>query len=135
MRTTPLPRSTYAVAFDRRRSRAKSVAGRVPRVARLLALAHKIDERIRSGQLRDLADAARFFGVTRARMSQIMNLTLLAPEIQEAILALPPVVSGRDPVVERTLRRIAAEPSWEQQVAQWSRLSPTCGSHPEHPEC
>jgi hypothetical protein len=58
-------------------------------VARTLALAHTIDEMIRTGELRDLADAARAVGVTRARMTQIMNLLLLAPEIQEALLSFP----------------------------------------------
>jgi hypothetical protein len=88
-------------------------------VARTLALAHKIDEMIRAGELRDLANAARTIGVTRARMTQIMNLLLLAPEIQEAILDLPPVTNGRDPVSERALRAIVAEPEWDKQLRLW----------------
>ena len=75
---------------------------------------------IRVGELRDLADAARAIGVTRSRMTQIMNLLLLAPEIQEAILDLPPVANGRDPISERTLRKIVAEPDWNKQRALWS---------------
>ena len=35
--------------------------------------------------------------VTRARMTQIMNLLNLAPDIQEELLLLPPVTEGRDP--------------------------------------
>ena len=96
--------------------------GRVPRVARLLALAHKIDGMIRSGELRDLAHAAKVVGVTRARMSQLMGLTLLAPQIQEAILDLPPVTKGRDPITERNLREIVAEPVWERQAVVWTKL-------------
>jgi len=90
-------------------------AGRVPRVARLLALAHRIDGNIRSGEIRDWADAARLLGVTRGRMTQIANLLLLAPEIQEAILELLPVISGQDPVSERVLRGVAARVEWQSQ--------------------
>ncbi len=95
--------------------------GRVLRVARLLALAHQIDARIRAGEYDDLADAARKLGLTRARVTQIANLTLLAPEIQEAILNWPPIAVGRDPVTERTLRQVVAEPSWETQGKVWRR--------------
>ncbi len=79
---------------------------------------------IRAGELRDLADAARAIGVTRARMTQIVNLLLLAPEIQEAILDLPPVTNGRDPVSERALRRIVAEPDWNRQLELWNEVRP-----------
>ena len=113
--------STYTVDFNGKSPRRATHAatGRVPRVARMLALAHRIDGMIRNGELRDLADAARAIGVTRARMTQIMNLLLLAPEIQEAILSLPLVTNGRDPVSERQLRRIVAEPDWTEQRALW----------------
>ncbi len=90
----------------------------------MLALAHKIDGMVRAGELRDLADAARAIGVTRARITQITNLLLLAPEIQEAILDLPPVTNGRDPVSERTLRRIVAEPDWNRQLEIWNEVWP-----------
>ena len=96
---------------------------RVPRVCRLLALAHAVDDAIRRGEVADLADAARAFGLTRARVTQLMNLTLLAPEIQEAIVSLPAVASGRDAVSERALRTIAAEPVWERQAAMWTALT------------
>jgi len=85
----------------------------------MLVLAHKIDGMIRAGELRDLTDAARAIGVTRARMTQIANLLLLAPDIQEAILNLAPVTNGRGPVSERNLRRIVAEPDWTKQRALW----------------
>jgi hypothetical protein len=91
-------------------------------VARLLALAHKIDGMIRAGELCDLADAARTLGLARVRMTQITNLLLLAPEIQEAILELPPVTNGRDPVSERTLRTVVAEPNWTTQVQLWDEV-------------
>jgi hypothetical protein len=89
-------------------------------VARQLALAHEIERRIRAGELDDLAQAARVFGLTRARVTQITNLLLLAPAIQEAILAMPPIGHGRDTITERTLRTIVAEPVWERQIQLWN---------------
>ena len=85
--------------------------------------AHEIERRIRAGELDDLAHAARVFGLTRARLTQVSNLLLLAPAIQEAILAMPPVTVGRDPITERSLRAIVAEPVWERQIAAWSSLT------------
>lgn len=46
---------------------------------------------------RDHADLPRLGHVTRARVTQIMNLLNLAPDIQGAILFLLPVKFGRDP--------------------------------------
>ena len=114
--------STYTVDFNEKSPRraTQAATGRVPRVVRMLALARKIDGMIRDGELQDLAEAARAIGVTRARVTQIANLLLLAPEIQEAILGLPPVTSGRDPISERALRRIVAEPEWKRQRVLWS---------------
>ena len=65
---------------------------------------------------------ARLKNVSRARITQITNLTLLAPDIQETILFLPRVRSGRDPITERQLRPIAAEPDWARKREMWSRL-------------
>src|SRR5947209_5316520 len=64
---------------------------RVPRVAKLLALAHRFEQLIRDGEFSDYAAIARVGGVTRARLSQIMALLNLAPDVQESILHLPRV--------------------------------------------
>ncbi len=103
---------------------APAFAGRVPRVARLMALAIRMDDLIAAGAISDQAELARIGHVTRARVSQIMNLLHLAPDIQEALLDLPPVLEGRDPVTERDLRPIAAEIGWVQQREMWGRLRP-----------
>jgi hypothetical protein len=96
--------------------------GRVPRVARLMALAIKIESLIESGAIGDQAEASQLGHVTRARMTQIMNLLLLAPDIQEAILNLPRVSRGKDPIVETHLRPIVAEVDWTRQRRLWQRL-------------
>ena len=116
--------SSYTVDFASKSPRrpTRTATGRVPRVPRMLAQAHQIDRMIREGELQDLADAARARGVTRSRMTQIMNLMLLAPTVQEAILDLPPVTNGRDPISERALRRIVAEPDWNRQCELWNEV-------------
>jgi hypothetical protein len=93
--------------------------GHVPRLARLMALAIRFDQLVRDGQVADYADLARLGHVTRARITQIMNLLNLAPSIQEAILFLPRTVAGQDPISERQIRRIAAEPDWRKQRRIW----------------
>lgn len=97
-------------------------AGRIPRIARLLALAHRFEQLIRDGFVKDYADLARLGHVTRARLSQIMNLLQLAPEIQEEILFLPPVLSGSEPICERRLRQLIVEASWRSQCKLWRQI-------------
>ena len=92
-----------------------SIFGRVPRIARLMALAIRMQRIIHSGDVRDYAELARLGHVSRARVTQIMNLLNLAPDIQEEILFLPPVEHGRDPIKEWQLRPIAAVPDWRKQ--------------------
>jgi hypothetical protein len=97
---------------------------RVPRVARVLALAHHWRGLIRSGAVRDQADLARLVGVSRARVTQVMNLLWLAPGIQEDVL--DGKVDG--PGADLALHAMAREPVWADQrqgssAARRSRLT------------
>lgn len=94
-------------------------AGRIPRVSRLMALAIRFDQLIRDGVVADQAVLARLGHVTRARLTQIMNLMCLAPDIQEAILLLPATKRGREAITERDLRPIAAMADWRMQRNTW----------------
>jgi hypothetical protein len=94
-------------------------AGKLPRVTRLMALAIKFDGMLREGVVTDYADLARLGLVTRARMTQIMNLLNLAPDIQEVILFLPARTEGRETIAERNLRPLARIVSWERQRKVW----------------
>lgn len=94
-------------------------AGRVPRVSRLMALAIRLDQLIRDGVVRDQAELARLGHVSPARLTQIMNVLTLAPDIQEEILFLPCTESGRDAVTEREVRSIVTVPDWGQQRKTW----------------
>ncbi|HNO79733.1 MAG TPA: hypothetical protein PKN33_16930 [Phycisphaerae bacterium] len=97
-------------------------SGRIPRISRLMALAIHFDRLIREGMVMDISELARLAHVTQPRMTQIMNLNHLAPDIQEQLLFLPAVESGRDAINERTLRPIASEVDWLQQRNRWQTL-------------
>ena len=93
----------------------------------MMALAIKLDGLIRDGVLKDQADIARLGDVTRARVTQIMNLVSFAPDLQEALLFLSPVERGRAPFILRDLQPIAREPDWRAQRRLWRKLSkPAC---------
>jgi hypothetical protein len=98
---------------------AKRVGGCIPRISRLMALAIKFDDVIVRGEVRDYADLARLGYVTRARMTQIMNLLHLAPDLQEEILFLSDGLGDR--VIERNLRQVLTEIDWERQRWIWRR--------------
>lgn len=95
----------------------KDAPPRIPRIARLMALAIKVQDMVDRGEMRDYAEVARLGHVTRARMTQIMNLLNLAPEIQEELL-----FSVADLPTEHAIRRLAACCSWPEQVRLWRNL-------------
>ena len=90
-----------------------SQVSRIPRIARLMALAIKFQAMVDRGEVRDFADLSRLGLVTRARLTQIMNLLLLAPEIQEGLLFAED--SRLKAPTERQLRAVAAEVLWSKQ--------------------
>jgi hypothetical protein len=118
---------TYTLDFEvRRRSEGKqplvresSESSPIPRIARLMALAIRIDGLIREQTLSDYAAVARRGRVTRARMTQIMKLLHLAPDLQEQILFLPPS-SG---FTERHLRPIVRQIDWHEQRRLFRELT------------
>ena len=96
--------------------------GRVAKAARWLALAIVLEERLAAGTLADAATVARAARLSRARVSQVLNLALLAPDIQEAVLDLPRVAAGRDPVTLGELQPVALTLDWREQRRLWARL-------------
>jgi hypothetical protein len=103
-------------------SSASVVSARVPRVARLLALAWHIDGLVRSGTLASYATAARLGHVSRARLSQIMSLLNLAPDLQEHLLFLQRPARGRAPLALRHVLSVAAVLDWHEQRRRWRQL-------------
>ncbi len=99
-----------------------AVVGRTPRVTKLMALAIRFEDLVQTGAVRDYAELARLGHVTRARVTQMMNLLLLAPDIQEELLFLPRIESGRDALCLRKLQPIAATADWTMQRVLWRTL-------------
>lgn len=91
---------------------------RIPRITRLMALAIKFQDMVDLGEVRDYADLARLGYVSRARITQIMNLLNLAPEIQSEILELKG--AGRFSTMrESQFRPLAALIHWDDQRHRW----------------
>lgn len=90
-------------------------------VAHMLALAHHLQRAIDKGLVADRAAVARKLGLTRARVTQLLDLLLLAPDLQLQILKLE-AVDGIEPTSERPLRRIAHLAPWPVQLASWAEL-------------
>jgi DNA invertase Pin-like site-specific DNA recombinase len=101
---------------------------RAAKVARMLALAHHIDRAIKGGRFADRATVARHLELTRARMTHVLNLLHLAPDLQERILFLESV-DGVEPLAERALRPVIAAGTWSRQRQVWERtIAPLLGS-------
>lgn len=96
--------------------------GRLPRITQVLALAIHMEDMIRRGEAKDYADLARLSCLCRERISQIVRLNFLAPDIQVEVLFLPPANNSRFPMSETALRKIANLVSWVDQRSEWKAI-------------
>ena len=124
-RVGPPPRSRGS---DRRDGPAgaaghKAFSERVPRIARLMALALKFEQMIREGVVHNYAVLAALGQVSRSRLTQVMNLLNLAPDIQEQILFLTWETAEQCGIHERSVRQLSSQLSWTEQRARWQILS------------
>jgi hypothetical protein len=90
-----------------------------------MALALRFEQLVRSGAVRDYAELARLGQVSRARITQILSLLHLAPDLQEQILFLPRIQKGRDPIHLDHIQRLAAVLDWHTQRRRWNEMRPT----------
>ncbi len=90
----------------------------LPRIARLMALAIRFEGLLREEAIQDYAELARLGRVTRSRMTQIMKLLDLAPDIQEQLLFLPPL----EGLNERNLRPLVSRIDWDEQRCLFQKL-------------
>ena len=111
-------REIKTFSSDRRPPDGEAAGGCIPRIARLMALAIRFEGLLRDKTIRDYAELARLGRVTRARMTQIMKLLDLAPDIQEQILFLPPIKG----LNERNLRRIVSRIDWDEQRRMFQKI-------------
>ena len=93
--------------------------GLTPRISRLMALAIRFEQLIAEGTVTDQSDLARLAHVSQPRITQIMNLLHLAPDIQESLLFLPPTTTGKPTITEKTLRPITNQINWNRQREMW----------------
>jgi len=101
----------------------------IPRISRLMALTILLDEKLREHADLSHGDLAQLGCVAPSRISQIMNLLYLAPDIQEQLLFLP-ASDGRDLICEKHIRSLAIEYDWELQRQAFARLLPPTPSKP-----
>lgn len=97
--------------------------GRLHRITRYMALAIYYEDLIRKGHVHDYAEIAALGHVTRARVTQIMNLRLLAPDLQERLLFLNRIVGGRVAWSLRDFQSIALEQDWRKQRERLGSIS------------
>jgi hypothetical protein len=97
--------------------------GRIPRVARFMALALRFEQLLCGGEIANCGELARLGHVSRPRISQVMALLQLAPDIREAILFLPLTERGRDPIRLAQLLPIARTLDWKKQRRMWHDLT------------
>ena len=97
-------------------------SGRIPRISKLVALASRMQSMIESGQIETFHHLAEIGRISQPRMTQIMSLLNLAPDIQEELLYLPEVMVGRTTIHERLLRPLTTEVSWKVQRRMWGRI-------------
>jgi hypothetical protein len=117
-----------AVTFEDKAPVVRLPVRRAAKVAHMLALAHHIERAINEGRFTDRATVARYLEMTRARVTYLMQLTLLAPDIQETILFLYSL-DGVEPLAERALRPIVRAGTWARQREIWARtIAPLLGS-------
>lgn len=102
------------------------------RIARVVAVAHHVDHLVRSGIAMSYADVGDLGGITRARVSQIVNLLHLSPAIQERLLFMIRPATGREQIGERDLRAICLEPDWQKQEVMFDRLLEAKGMNSLH---
>lgn len=105
----------------RTRNRKPPKAPQTPKVVELLRTAQTWQQQLDAGEVENQAAIARREGITRARVTQIMALARLAPEIQEHILSLPDM-HHRPTITERTLRPIAQMSNLREQLVQFRNL-------------
>ena len=93
----------------------------IPKLTRLLVLGHHLDRLVRDGVVRDYTQLARLTGLSKARVTQILNLTMLPPDIQLEVLLLDSADARKHRVFEKTAARLAAAHcDWNDQRAAWN---------------
>jgi hypothetical protein len=102
----------------------------IPRISRLMALAIHYQKILEKGVVVNASGLASLAGVTQPRMTQILNLNLLAPDIQEELLFGDHSFIAQSSVCEKKLRRLCSASDWQKQRERWASFLRENGSMP-----
>jgi hypothetical protein len=94
---------------------------KAPRVVEPLRKTIEWQALLVSGKIANQADIAQRDGITRARITQVMGMLRLAPEIREQILSMPGL-TRRPAVRERMLRPIENIADNRDQLREFHKL-------------
>jgi hypothetical protein len=112
--TTPRPRRTPKPPAERKDR------GRLPHITVQLVRAHQLQKLLDEGGVKSRRELAKVAGVTPARVTQLLDLLCLAPDIQEEILFFPRNTARRDRITERDARLVASAIAWPEQRKLWA---------------
>lgn len=115
------PDQTVNALSAKARNRKPPKAPQTPKVVKLLRTAQEWRRQLDAGEVENQAAIARREGITRARVTQVIGLLRLAPEIQEQILNLPKSVE-RTPITERALRPLANIERSDKQITSFKDI-------------
>lgn len=124
--------ATLFLSRERRGSRVRLVTPELARpvrepvvrpakVAVQLATAHLWQAWLDAAEVGDRAEIALRIGISRPRVTQLMDLLWLAPDIQEEVLGLESI-DGSEPIGDGRLRTVLAGRLWSEQRAAWAQL-------------
>ena len=94
---------------------------RPAKVAVMVAQANDLQRKLDRGEYRDQAEAAKALGMTTTSLTRLLDLALLAPDIQEKVLFME-AVDGKEPITERALREVVRHMSWVDQRRVWRAM-------------
>ncbi len=114
--TTPRPQRAP------RPPRTSKGRGRLPHATVQLARAYRLQQLLDQGEAKTFRQLAKHAGVSAARVTQILDLLFLAPDIQEEVLFFARTTKARDTITERDLRMIAGVAAWPEQRKLWADL-------------
>ena len=84
-----------------------------------MAFAIRCHELLRTGKVRDLEHRATIGNVSQPRISPILSLAMLAPDMQETLLFLPRLSEGKPEISEKSLCKITMLDNWGEQRLAW----------------
>lgn len=113
--------STFEVNIKQERiEKPEEVIKREPQLRQNLILAHQIQTLLDDGQASNIKQVAGWLNLSSMRVTQFMNMLLLAPAIQEQILFEDDAKIANIP--EYKINEIIREIVWEKQIATWHKI-------------